>query len=92
MICKRCPEGRTYATGSTFCRFYGMIIRNDNECTLNRGKTHEQNGNYRLAGYDGPKVRENGGWFAGGGEDVLSGPGERESLPGMEEDAEGREE
>ena len=92
MICKRCPEGRTYATGSTFCRFYGMIIRNDHQCTLERGKTHEQNGNYRLAGYEGPRIRENGGWFAGGGEDVLSGPGEREGLPGMEEDAEGREE
>ena len=36
MICKRCPEGRTYATGSTFCRFYGMIIRNDHECKLER--------------------------------------------------------
>ena len=92
MICKRCPEGRTYATGSTFCRFYGMIIRNDHECKLERGKTHEQNGNYRLAGYDGPTVRDNGGWFAGGLPEVLQGSEERDGISGMEEDAEGREE
>ena len=91
MICKRCPEGRTYATGSTFCRFYGMIIRNDHECSLERGKTHEQNGCYRLAGYDGPKLRDNGGYFAGGVQDVLSEPEEREGLPGMDETEDGGE-
>ena len=92
MICKRCPEGKTYATGCTFCRFYGMILPDEHECRQERGKEHERNGNYRLAGYDGPKLRDNGGWFAGGGEEVLPEYGEREGLPGMEEDEEGREE
>ena len=84
MICRRCPEGRRYATGSTVCRFYGMILRDDHECTLERGKAHERNNNYRHEGYDGPKVRENGGWFAGSGQEFLPGPGEREGLFGVE--------
>lgn len=84
MICKRCPEGRRYANGSTICRFYGMIIRDDHECTLQRGQEHERNNNYRLEGYAGPAVRENGGWFAGSGEEILPRSGEREGLYGVE--------
>ncbi len=84
MKCKRCPEGRRYAAGSTICRFYGMIIRDDHECTLQRGQEHERNNNYRLEGYAGPAVRENGGWFAGRGEEFLPGSGEREGLYGVE--------
>ncbi len=89
MICKRCPEGRRYAAGSTICRFYGMILRDDHECTLERGKKHERDKNYRLNGYEGPAVRENSGWFAGGVPELLSESGERGGLYEMEE---GREE
>ena len=84
MKCRQCPEGRRFAPGSTFCRCYGMIIRDDHECTLERGRKHERNQNYRLAGYDGPELRENGGWFAGTLPEILPGPGEREGLSGME--------
>ena len=81
-------EGRKYAEGSVICRFYGMIIRDSHECTLERGRKHERDNNYRLDGYEGPAVRENGGWFAGSGEGVLPDAGERGSLSEME----GREE
>lgn len=33
MKCKNCPEGRRYAAGSILCTWYGMIIREDHECT-----------------------------------------------------------
>ena len=91
MICKRCPEGRRFATGCTFCRFYGMILPDEHECRQERGKIHERNNNYRHEGYDGPAVRDNGGWFAGSGEGVLPGAGERGSLPEMDEAEEGGE-
>ena len=89
MKCKRCPEGRRFAAGCTFCRWYGMILPDEHECRQERGRVHERNNNYRHEGYDGPAVRENGGWFAGSGEGVLPGAGEREDVPGGEE---GREE
>ena len=92
MKCKRCPEGRRFAAGCTFCRWYGMILPDEHECRQERGRIHERNNNYRHEGYDGPKVRENGGWFAGGLPEVLPGSEERGGLSGMEEDAEGREE
>ena len=91
MKCRRCPEGRRFAAGCTFCRWYGMILPDEHECRQERGKYHEQNNNFRHEGYDGPTVRENGGWFAGSGEGVLQEPGEREGLPGMEEEQEGRD-
>ena len=84
MKCKRCPEGRRFAQGCTYCRWYGMILPDEHECRQERGKTHERNGHYRLAGYDGPEVQHNGGWFAGGGEDVLPESGEREGIQEME--------
>lgn len=92
MICGRCPEGRRFAQGCTYCRFYGMILPDSHECRQERGKHHERNNHYRLEGYDGPEVQHNGGWFAGSGEGVLSGHGERERIPEMEEDEERREE
>ncbi len=88
MKCKRCPEGRRFAAGCTFCRWYGMILPDEHECRQERGRFHERNNNYRHEGYDGPTVRENGGWFAGGLPDVLPDAGERGSLSEME----GREE
>ncbi len=89
MKCKRCPEGRRFAEGCTFCRWYGMILPDEHECRQERGKYHERNNHYRHEGYDGPRLRENGGYFAGSVPDVLPEPGEREGLPGMEEEPEG---
>lgn len=85
MTCRRCPEGRRFANGSTFCRFYGMMLRDDHECTRERGKEHERNGYFRHEGYDGPRVRENGGWFAGGVPELLGEAGGGGGIPEMEE-------
>ena len=41
MICGRCPEGRRFAQGSTFCVLYGIIISDKHECTLEGGKRHD---------------------------------------------------
>ena len=54
MNCKNCPEGRRFAKGSIDCLLYGMIIREDHECTREGGKRHETDG---TAG-DGPDIRE----------------------------------
>ncbi len=84
MKCKRCPEGRRFAAGCTFCRWYGMILPDEHECRQERGKYHERNYNFRHEGYDGPAVRENGGWFAGGVSEGLDA-GDGSGIPGMEE-------
>ena len=42
MICGRCPEGRRFAQGSTFCVLYGIIISDKHECTLEGGKRHDR--------------------------------------------------
>ena len=88
MTCRRCPEGRRFASGMTYCRFYGIIIRDDHDCRLEKGLEHERNGYFRHEGYDGPRVRENGGWFAGGvpeGLDAGDGSGIPESEEGRAE-------
>lgn len=84
MKCKRCPEGRRFAAGCTFCRWYGMILPDEHECRQERGKYHERNNHYRHEKYKGPRLRENGGYFAGGVPDVLPEPGEREGISEME--------
>lgn len=89
MKCKRCPEGRRFTAGCTFCRWYGMILPDEHECRQERGRVHERNNNYRHEGYDGPSVRENGGWFAGGmpeGLDAGDGSGIPESEEGRAEE------
>lgn len=89
MICGRCPDGRRFAQGCTYCRFYGMILPDSHECRQERGKQHERNNSYRLEGYDGPEVQHNGGWFAGSGEEILPGSGERGGIPEMDQEPEG---
>lgn len=61
-----------------------MILPDEHECRQERGRFHERNNNYRHEGYDGPAVRENGGWFAGGVPEVLGEPGERNGISVME--------
>ena len=41
MKCRDCPEGRRFAEGSVNCILYGMIIREDHECTLEGGRRHD---------------------------------------------------
>ena len=42
MKCKDCPDGRRFAVGSTYCVLYGIIIRDEHECTLEGGKRHDR--------------------------------------------------
>lgn len=42
MTCGKCPEGRRYAEGSTYCVLYGMIIRDEHECTREGGQRHDR--------------------------------------------------
>ena len=42
MTCGRCPEGRRFAVGSTYCVLYGIIISDKHECTLEGGKRHDR--------------------------------------------------
>ena len=42
MTCGRCPEGRRFAQGSTFCVLYGIIISDKHKCTLEGGKRHDR--------------------------------------------------
>lgn len=84
MKCKRCPEGRRFAAGCTFCRWYGMILPDEHECRQERGKQHERNYNYRHEGYNGPTVRENGGYFAGGVQEGMDA-GDRSGISEGEE-------
>lgn len=62
-----------------------MILPDEHECRQERGRFHERNNNFRHEGYDGPAVRENGGWFAGGVPEVLGEPGERSGISESEE-------
>lgn len=47
MTCGRCPEGRRFAEGSTYCVLYGMIIRDGHECKLEGGRRNDAAGHYR---------------------------------------------
>ena len=74
MKCKNCPEGRRFADGAVNCLLYGMIIREDHECTREGGKRHD-----RAAEDDGERSDEGeNADEAGGGR---RGPAEK--VPGI---------
>ena len=39
--CRECAESRRYAEGSVWCVHYGMIIREEHECTREGGRLRE---------------------------------------------------
>ena len=41
MKCRECAEGRPFAQGSVNCLLYGMIIRENHECTLTGARKKE---------------------------------------------------
>lgn len=57
MKCMDCHQGRKFAEGSVYCRIYGMIIREDHECTRDGWKIHDEEereqGNDKEAVLDG---------------------------------------
>ena len=60
MICRNCPEGRRFAAGSRECLLYGIIIREDHECTREGGKRHDRDEDH------GSEQRESAGLFDDG--------------------------
>lgn len=63
MKCKDCPEGKRYMSGSVYCHLYGIIIREEHECTREGGRRHDSTGNDG----DGEGEREGAGLHKDGG-------------------------
>lgn len=57
MKCKECPEGRRFAKGRTYCVLYGMIIRDEHECTREGGRRHDGDGDHGAEGADGTEIQ-----------------------------------
>ena len=72
MKCRECHQGRRFAEGSIWCRIYGMIIREDHECTREGWKIHDDD-DQRGEGDDETAIPSDGGGAAGAGEGILSG-------------------
>ena len=89
MKCKDCRHGKFYAIGAVNCTLYGMIIRAEHECTLEREIWTDEDISDR--GEREAEIHDDGGGTAGAVPGVLSGYGERESFPGMEGAEESRE-
>ena len=87
MICRECPEGRRYAEGSIFCTWYGIIIRENHECSREGGKRHDgEPGIESRNGTNRAELQQNGGNAAGGMPGVFQSAGERASVFGVEEE------
>ena len=41
MKCRECAEGRRFSEGGVWCVQYGIIIREDHECTREGGRRRE---------------------------------------------------
>ena len=41
MICKQCPEAKSFGDDGIYCLQYGMILREGHECRLETGRRHE---------------------------------------------------
>ena len=60
MKCRDCPEGRRFAKGSVKCLPYGMIIREEHECTLEGGKRHDRAGDHGEDGEGNAEIQKDG--------------------------------
>ena len=77
MKCRECPIGRRFAVGSVYCRTYGMIIREDHECTLKGGLRREDgDADHRDNREEGTELQEDGERAAGFVPRILRGSGE----------------
>ena len=60
MKCKDCAEGRRFSAGSVFCVQYGIIIRDEHECTREGGRRRERDEDQRGEGEDETEVQRDG--------------------------------
>ena len=58
MKCKNCPEGKHYMSGSAYCVLYGMIIRDEHECTREGGRRHERDADNSEEQRTGAEIRQ----------------------------------
>ena len=61
MKCGACPDGRRFGGDGIYCTYYGIIINEKHECTLERGKRHDR------AAHHGEDIREETGLQKDGG-------------------------
>ena len=74
MQCKDCRHGKSYGPGSVNCTLYGMIIRAEHECTLERELPNYED--YCRAEIDDTEIQEDSRGIADQMPGVLPGSGE----------------
>ena len=89
MTCRECRKAKRFAPGSMYCLMYGIIIREDHEGNLKGCEEDDGDPDLRGKGTDGTEIQGQRGGTADRLPGVLSEYGERESIPGMEEEPEG---
>ena len=89
MTCKECRKAKQFAAGSMYCLLYGIIIREEHEGNLKGCEDDDGDPDLRGKGTDGTEIQGKRGNAADELQRVLQGTGERESIPGMEEEPEG---
>ena len=73
MKCRDCHQARRFGEGAVFCVIYGMIIREDHECTREGWKIHDEDDDQRGESADETEIQRGRGGAAGAGAGVLSG-------------------
>ena len=89
MKCKSCQAGKRIRRNEhrcVLCIPYGMILKEDHECEREGWKHYDRTDGDREVFGEGTELQEDGSDDADGLPGVLSKPGERERIPGMEDD------
>ena len=85
MKCEDCRHGKFYAIGAVYCTLYGMIIRAEHECTLEREIWTDED--ISDGGERKTEIHDDGGRAAGEVPGVLSESGERGGFSGVDEES-----
>ena len=71
MKCRDCAEGRRFSAGAVNCLLYGMIIRENHECTRKGWKRRDEGEGQRGEGEGETEIRGTGGGAAEGVPEIL---------------------
>lgn len=88
MICRFCPAGRRHTRNGyrcVNCLLYGMVMRENHECTREGWKDYAGYDDHGEESRDGAEIPEDRGRIIEMLPGILSETGEREGIPGMEE-------
>ena len=88
MICKVCPAARrTMRNGHrcVICQIYGIIVKESHECTREGWKDYAGDDDHDQGGGGGTEIPEDRGRIIEMLPGILSGSGEREGLPEVED-------